>query len=169
MTDDELFASPRSRTTALILGALLGFVGAHRFYVGKTRSGVAMILTMGGFGLWWLYDLILVASGSFRDAQGRLVSSWDPESEHLVGSGTAAAILDELDALRQEVGELHERVEFAERLDPSTMTFPVAEAAGERESIYLMENTFRAGREGIEHLVEALAKVQQHAHELSRA
>jgi dTDP-4-amino-4,6-dideoxygalactose transaminase len=57
-------------------------------------------------------------------------------------------------------------VEFADRLDPSTMSFPVAEAAGERESIYLMESTFRASREGIDHLVDALAKVQKHAHEL---
>lgn len=57
-------------------------------------------------------------------------------------------------------------VEFAERLDPARMSFPVAEAAGLRESIYLMENTFRAGREGIEDVVEALAKVQKHAHEL---
>jgi len=57
-------------------------------------------------------------------------------------------------------------VEFADRLNPATMSFPVAEAAGERESVYLMENTFRAGREGIEHLVEALAKVQKNAHEL---
>jgi hypothetical protein len=30
-----------------------------------------------------------------------------------------------------------------------------------------MENTFRAGQEGIEDVVEALAKVQKHAHELS--
>jgi dTDP-4-amino-4,6-dideoxygalactose transaminase len=57
-------------------------------------------------------------------------------------------------------------VEFADRLDPSKMSFPVAEAAGERESVYLMENAFRAGGEGIEHLVEALAKVQKNAHEL---
>ena len=46
------------------------------------------------------------------------------------------------------------------------IVFPVAESAGERESIYLMENTFRAGREGIEHVAEALAKVQKHAAEL---
>jgi len=57
-------------------------------------------------------------------------------------------------------------VEHARRLDPSRMSFPVAEAAGLRQSIYLMENTFRAGREGIEAVVEALAKVQKHAHEL---
>jgi dTDP-4-amino-4,6-dideoxygalactose transaminase len=58
-------------------------------------------------------------------------------------------------------------VEFADRLDPAKMSFPVAESAGERESIYLMENTFRAGREGIDQLVEALAKVQRHAAELA--
>jgi dTDP-4-amino-4,6-dideoxygalactose transaminase len=57
-------------------------------------------------------------------------------------------------------------VEHAERLDPARMHFPVAEAAGLRESIYLMESTFRAGRRGIEDAVEALAKVQAHAGEL---
>ncbi len=58
-------------------------------------------------------------------------------------------------------------VEHAGRLDTSAMSFPVAEAAGLRQSIYLMENTFRAGREGVEDVVEALAKVQKHANELS--
>jgi len=70
------------------------------------------------------------------------------------------------DLYQPSLSRLPVAVEFAERLDPAGMSFPVAEAAGERESIYLMENTFRAGREGIEHLVEALAKVRKHAHEL---
>ena len=116
MTSDELFASPRSRTTTLLLAVFLGVFGAHRFYVGKTGTGVLMAITLGGFGLWWLYDIILIASQSFRDADGRIVDSWEPESEHLLTASSAANILDELDALRAEVGELHERVEFAERL-----------------------------------------------------
>jgi dTDP-4-amino-4,6-dideoxygalactose transaminase len=58
-------------------------------------------------------------------------------------------------------------VEFAERLDPSRMSFPVAEDAGLRRSIYLQENVFRAGREGIDDAVEAIAKVQKHADELA--
>ena len=70
------------------------------------------------------------------------------------------------DLFQPSVSRLPVAVEFADRLDPARMSFPVAEAAGERESIYLMENTFRAGREGIDHLVEALAKVQEHAAEL---
>jgi dTDP-4-amino-4,6-dideoxygalactose transaminase len=58
-------------------------------------------------------------------------------------------------------------VEFADRLNPSSMSFPVAEAAGLRESMYLSESVFRAGREGVEHAVEAIAKVQKHADELT--
>ena len=121
MHDDELFASPRSRTVAFLLAFFLGVFGAHRFYVGKTGTAILQLCTLGGLGVWWLIDLIIVASGSFRDSEGRLVSSWEPEGDHLVTSGTAASILDDLDALRAEVGELHERVEFAERLlaDPS--------------------------------------------------
>ena len=59
-------------------------------------------------------------------------------------------------------------VEFADRLDPQTMSFPVAEAAGQRESVYFMENVFRDGTKGIEDAVEAVAKVQRHAAELPR-
>jgi hypothetical protein len=58
-------------------------------------------------------------------------------------------------------------VEFADRLNPASMSFPVAEAAGLRESVYLSESVFRAGREGVEHAVEAIAQVQKHAHELT--
>jgi dTDP-4-amino-4,6-dideoxygalactose transaminase len=57
-------------------------------------------------------------------------------------------------------------VEFADRLDPQKMSFPVAEAAGLRESVYFMENVFRDGSRGVEDAAEALAKVQRLAHEL---
>jgi dTDP-4-amino-4,6-dideoxygalactose transaminase len=57
-------------------------------------------------------------------------------------------------------------VEFAERLAPERMSFPVAEAAGQRESIYFMEAVFRDGTRGIQDAADALAKVQRHASEL---
>jgi len=57
-------------------------------------------------------------------------------------------------------------VEFADRLDPQAMSFPVAESAGLRESVYLMENVFRDGSRGVQDVAEALAKVQRHAGEL---
>jgi dTDP-4-amino-4,6-dideoxygalactose transaminase len=73
------------------------------------------------------------------------------------------------DLFQPSLSRLPVAVEFADRLDPATMSFPVAEAAGLRESIYLMESTFRAGREGIDAVVEALAKVQRYAGELEGA
>ncbi|HEY4322311.1 MAG TPA: TM2 domain-containing protein [Gemmatimonadales bacterium] len=114
--EDEIFASPRSRTVTLLLALVVGVFGGHRFYVGRTQSAILQVVTVGGLGIWWLYDVIVVASGSFRDAEGRLVANWEPEADHLVTSGTAAAILDDVDALRAEVADLHERLDFAERM-----------------------------------------------------
>jgi TM2 domain-containing membrane protein YozV len=108
--------SEKSRGVALALAAILGPFGAHRFYVGKTGTGVLMLCTIGGAGLWYLYDLIMVAGGSFRDAKGRLVSVWDPEEASRFESDVPQEVLEELSALRSEVAELAERVDFAERL-----------------------------------------------------
>jgi TM2 domain-containing membrane protein YozV len=110
------YPSERSRGVALALAALLGPFGAHRFYAGKTGTGVLMLCTLGGAGLWYLYDLILVAGGSFRDADNRLISLWDPESAVRGDTAVAAEVLDELSTLRSEVAELAERLDFAERL-----------------------------------------------------
>ena len=57
-------------------------------------------------------------------------------------------------------------VEFADRLDPARMSFPVAEAAGLRESVYFMRTSSATGSGGVDDAVEALAKVQRHADEL---
>jgi TM2 domain-containing membrane protein YozV len=107
--------SEKSRSVALALVSVLGPFGGHRFYVGKVGTGTLMALTLGGLGVWWLYDLILVASGSFRDVNERLVRRWDPE-EASRGGVIPAQVMDELDLLRQQVSELAERMDFAERL-----------------------------------------------------
>jgi TM2 domain-containing membrane protein YozV len=107
--------SEKSRSVALALVSVLGPFGGHRFYVGKVGTGTLMALTLGGLGVWWLYDLILVASGSFRDVNERLVRRWDPE-EASRGGVIPAQVMDELDLLRQQVAELAERMDFAERL-----------------------------------------------------
>lgn len=55
----------------LLLCFFLGTFGAHRFFVGKTGSGVAQLLTLGGCGLWALYDFVMILTGKFTDAQDR--------------------------------------------------------------------------------------------------
>ena len=68
--------SDKSRLVALLLCWFLGWLGLHRFYVGKTGTGILMIVTFGGFGLWILFDLIMIIIGSFTDVEGRTVFKW---------------------------------------------------------------------------------------------
>ena len=68
--------SPKSRLVAVLLCFFLGVFGAHRFYVGKIGTGILMLVTVGGLGIWALIDLIFVVVGSFRDKEGRLVFRW---------------------------------------------------------------------------------------------
>jgi TM2 domain-containing membrane protein YozV len=68
--------SPKSRTVAAILAWFLGIFGIHRFYVGKTGTGVLMIVTLGGVGIWALIDFVMIVVGSFRDSEGRVLANW---------------------------------------------------------------------------------------------
>ncbi|HEV8358574.1 MAG TPA: TM2 domain-containing protein [Gemmatimonadales bacterium] len=113
--------SEKSRAVALPLCVLLGVFGAHRFYVGKIGTGILQLFTFGGLGLWWLYDVITIASGEFRDADGRRVSLWDPADATALAAGVPHELLDEVEALRREVAELAERMDFTERMlaDPA--------------------------------------------------
>ena len=67
----------KSLLICLILWLFLGFLGAHRFYVGKKMTGFFMILsllTFVGFILWWLKDGIKIVTGEFRDKRGRRIT-----------------------------------------------------------------------------------------------
>lgn len=52
----------KNSTTAYLLAILLGYFGIHRFYLGHTGYGIAMLLTGGGCGIWWLIDIFLTGS-----------------------------------------------------------------------------------------------------------
>lgn len=65
--------SPRSWTVALLLSVFLGGLGIDRFYLGKVGTGILKLLTCGGLGLWWLIDIIIIATGNMTDKTGRLV------------------------------------------------------------------------------------------------
>jgi TM2 domain-containing membrane protein YozV len=62
--------SEKGFVPTLLLCFFLSWLGIHRFYVGKIGTGILMLLTFGGFGIWSLIDFVMIACGSFKDAQG---------------------------------------------------------------------------------------------------
>lgn len=56
---------------AILLCFFLGALGLHRFYVGKIGTGILMLLTFGGLGIWVIIDFVMIVIGKFTDKQGR--------------------------------------------------------------------------------------------------
>ena len=61
----------KSRWVAFFLCLFLGWLGVHRFYVGKIGTGLIWMFTLGFFGIGWLLDLIFILLGGFRDKAGQ--------------------------------------------------------------------------------------------------
>ena len=70
---DDVIKSEKDWLTLLLLCLFLGVVGGHRFYSGKTGTGIIWLLSGGLFGIGWLVDLYMVIVGSFKDKEGKAI------------------------------------------------------------------------------------------------
>lgn len=67
---DAAMTSDKGFVPAILLCFFLGALGVHRFYVGKVGTGILMLLTFGGLGIWTLVDFIIIVTGNFKDSDG---------------------------------------------------------------------------------------------------
>lgn len=56
---------------ALVLSIVVGQLGVDRFYMGYIGLGILKLITFGGCGIWWLIDVILIATDKLPDSDGR--------------------------------------------------------------------------------------------------
>lgn len=62
--------------TTLLYSILLGLVGLDRFSLGHPRTAVAKMFTLGGCGIWWIIDVVLLIIGELLPADS---SNWIPQ------------------------------------------------------------------------------------------
>lgn len=81
--------SPKSKTVAALLNFFLGYLGIHRFYIGKIATGIAMLLLnvigaattfifigwafIAVAGVWEVVDFIVIIFGKMKDSDGKLI------------------------------------------------------------------------------------------------
>ena len=73
-TDNNLsdkLPGKKSHVVTIVLSLFLGLFGCDRYYLGKIGTGFLKMITFGGFGIWYLIDIILVLTNQTLDVSGQ--------------------------------------------------------------------------------------------------
>jgi len=63
-------SNEKAYLTATFFSIFLGWLGVDRFYLGHVGLGIVKLLTFGGFGIWWLIDIIWIGLGNAKTQSG---------------------------------------------------------------------------------------------------
>ena len=65
--------SDKDYVAMILLCLFVGGLGIHRFYSGKIGTGILMLLTLGGLGIWAIIDLVMIITENFEDSEGLVI------------------------------------------------------------------------------------------------
>ena len=71
--NDSSNVSSKSWLLTMILAVLFGYIGIHRFYVGKVKSGIVHCFTLGLIYVGWISDIVEISNEKFTDGNGLLI------------------------------------------------------------------------------------------------
>ena len=102
--------SEKDWLVTLLFSIFLGYLGIHRFYVGKIGTGILWLLTGGCLGIGALVDIIMIATENFTDDENRLIvqdSKKDAAFAYAAHNGNASSgtkssredVLDQIEKL----------------------------------------------------------------------
>ena len=66
--------SDKSKTTTLLLCVFFGYFGVHCFYARRPGRGILFLFTYGLFFFGWIWDIVMIACGKFKDGNGRYIT-----------------------------------------------------------------------------------------------
>jgi len=64
----------KSQVTTYLLSLFFGYLGADYFYLGFPLFGMAKLCTLGGLGLWWIFDIVRTGSAPVYAYQYRVAA-----------------------------------------------------------------------------------------------
>lgn len=74
--DPECRTARKSQFYTYVLAVAGGFLGLDKFYLGLPGQGFAKLVTLGGGGLWWILDIVRVATGPVYAADYRVAEDF---------------------------------------------------------------------------------------------
>ena len=63
-----LWKKNSGKLSLMVVCCNAGIIGLHRFLIGKPFSGILMLWSVGGFGLWWLIDIFMIYTNRLHGA-----------------------------------------------------------------------------------------------------
>ncbi|CAD7950844.1 unnamed protein product [Amoebophrya sp. A25] len=73
--DPECRTQRRSQIVAYVLSLFLGFLGMDKFYLGFPLAGALKLISLGGFGVWWVADIVYTGASPVYAANYRVAAN----------------------------------------------------------------------------------------------